>query len=221
MTAIIHGRPPGPTRPTSVETMRFGPAGVLEQLADHRAEGDEHADRAGGGAEAGDEAGHDVGGRHGRHGAEHGRTEHEGQERVELDDGDQQDDGRMPSRQASDELGVTGIRLLGRRVGESGDGRGQTGGQGVGSALRIMRWVPFAVRVHEGTVEHLGGVPSFVTGCRARRAERLERGELARQERRGHVVPGPVLHAVLDQSRSAPRRGGSARAGGRARSRSR
>ena len=93
MAAITHGRPPGPDPADHRRDDAVGPAGVLEQLADHRPERDEDADRAGRRAEPGDEALDGVARRHRRHRAEHGRAEHQGQERVHLGPGDEHDDG--------------------------------------------------------------------------------------------------------------------------------
>jgi hypothetical protein len=100
-----------------------GPAGVLEELADHRAEGDEDADRPRGRAEPRDEAGDGVSRRHGGDRPEDGRAQHEGQEGVDLGPRDEHDDGEDAEDAREHELRVPGVHRR-RFVGEGERGRG-------------------------------------------------------------------------------------------------
>ena len=158
MAAIIHGRPPGPTRPTSVETMRFAPpesSSILPIMAP-RAMSTPTAPAVD--AEAGDEAVHDVAGRHGRHRAEHGRTEHEGQERVQLDHGDEQ----RPRRGCRAGTRATSCAFpaygsLAAASASRATAGASAGVTVVGSVSSIMRGVLSEAERGERTVEHLGG----------------------------------------------------------------
>ena len=174
-----------------------GAAGVLEQLADHRAERDEDADRAGRGAEPGHEALDGVARRHRRHGAEHRRAEHQGQERVHLGPGDEHDDGEDAQDARRDELRAPGVHrgFVGERE-AGGDGRGERGGKGEqGHQACSFRW-PSAASARSRT---WAALPSLVmVDARLVVPERFEGGQLAGQQGRRHVVARAVLHPVED-----------------------
>ena len=147
IAAIIQGSPPGPDLADQRRDDPVGAAGVLEDLADHRAERDQDADGPGGRPEAGDEAGHDVAGRHRGDGAEHRRAEHEGQERVHLRPRDEQDDGEDAEDARGDQLTVAG----------SGDG-------GVGEVEGAHReWSFRSPRAFRARSRTWAAVPSLVT----------------------------------------------------------
>ena len=108
-----------------------GAAGVGEQLGEHRPEGDQDADAGGGGAEAGGERReHAQPVRVGQHvlagdDADGQGAEDQGDEGVQLPDGDQDDDQRDPGQGREDQLPAGGDRLR-----ELGAREGQQGGQG-------------------------------------------------------------------------------------------
>ena len=85
-------QPPGPTRPMIVSTM-VGPAGVREQLADHRTERDQHAHSSTVAPNPVMKLVDDVDRRHPGDHTHHRRAQHQGEERVHLAPGDQHDHG--------------------------------------------------------------------------------------------------------------------------------
>ena len=88
-----------------------GAAGVCEQLGEHCTERDQDADTRRGGAEAvGERIQHrlEV---FARDDADRQTTENQGQEGVQLDDGDQDDDDRNAGQRGQDELPAGGDRF--------------------------------------------------------------------------------------------------------------
>lgn len=92
-----------------------GPAGVGQQLADHRPEGDEQPDTAGRRPEAVGERRDDLVRRHRRDRTEHGSAQDEGEERVHLEARDEHDDDGDGQCRGKQQLSVAGIRGVGER----------------------------------------------------------------------------------------------------------
>ena len=89
-----------------VSTTRFGAAGVGEQLAQHRAEGDQQADFLQDAAHPVLEVGDDLGQLHAGGEADERGAEDEGQEGVELELGDEHHDERDAEGRDHQQLGV-------------------------------------------------------------------------------------------------------------------
>jgi len=98
-----------------VWTIRFAPPESSSSLPDHGAERNEDANPSCRLPETLDEARDDDGGRHGGHRTQHRRAEDQRQERMDLDDRDEDHDDGDTQEAGQHELAVTGIH--GRRVG--------------------------------------------------------------------------------------------------------